>query len=199
MRTRVVADVSALPEYGFDAKSPMWWGTLGFIAIEGTGFALVIGVYFYLRVLSPEWPIAAPLPKLWPGTASLVALLLSLWPNALASHYAKVEDLGKCRLLLVVMSAFGLVPLVIRIFEFDAFGLPWNANAYGSIVWTILGLHTLHLLTDVADTLVVTALMFTRHGHGKRFSDITDNAFYWGFVVASWVLLYGVLYWAPRL
>jgi cytochrome c oxidase subunit III len=41
--------------------------------------------------------------------------------------------------------------------------------------------------------------MFTRHGHGKRFSDVSDNAFYWNFVVLSWPPIYVLLYWTPRL
>ena len=42
--------------------------------------------------------------------------------------------------------------------------LSWDSNAYGSIVWTMLGLHTTHVLTDLADTGVLLALMFSRHG-----------------------------------
>jgi heme/copper-type cytochrome/quinol oxidase subunit 3 len=67
------------------------------------------------------------------------------------------------------------------------------------MVWVLLGLHTAHLLTDLGDTLVLTALMFTRHAKGKRFSDVEDNAFYWNFVVLSWLPIYALLYWAPRL
>jgi hypothetical protein len=43
------------------------------------------------------------------------------------------------------------------------------------MVWLLLGLHTLRLATDASDTLVLTALMFTRHAHGKRFSNVSDN------------------------
>jgi heme/copper-type cytochrome/quinol oxidase subunit 3 len=68
------------------------------------------------------------------------------------------------------------------------------------VVWFLLGLHTTHLLTDVADTIVLTALMFTRHGfNGRRFSDVTDNAFYWDFVILSWLPIYFLIYWVPRL
>jgi heme/copper-type cytochrome/quinol oxidase subunit 3 len=66
-------------------------------------------------------------------------------------------------------------------------------------VWLIHGLHTTHLVTDVVDTVVLTALMFTRHAHGKRFSDVEDNAVYWDFVVLSWLPIYLLLYWFPRL
>ena len=103
------------------------------------------------------------------------------------------------RLWLVVMSLAGILPLVVRAFEFPALKILWDANAYGSIVWILLGLHTTHLLTDLGDTLVLTALMFTRHGRtGRRFSDVHDNAFYWDFVVLSWIPIYLLIYWAPR-
>jgi len=76
----------------------------------------------------------------------------------------------------------------------------WDANAYGSIVWLLLGLHTIHLLTDLGDTIVLAVLMFTRHGTvGKRLGDVADNATYWNFVVASWLPIYFLIYWVPRL
>ena len=48
-------DVSRLPSHGFSHRSPMWWGTLGMIAIEGTVFALTVMCYFYLRSHSASW------------------------------------------------------------------------------------------------------------------------------------------------
>lgn len=67
-------------------------------------------------------------------------------------------------------------------------------------MWFLLGLHTTHLLSDVGDTIVLAVLMFTQKGKaGRRFSDVSDNAFYWDFVVVSWVVLYLVIYWAPRM
>ena len=33
MRQRSVQDVSELPTYGFGSTSPIWWGTLGFVAL----------------------------------------------------------------------------------------------------------------------------------------------------------------------
>lgn len=198
MKQRAVLDVSQLAEYGFDATSPMWWGTLGFMAIEGTGFVLAIGAYGYLAFINPHWPPAVAAPPLGPASWLLLVLLLSLYPNYKVDQYARRRDLGKSRWLLVLMTVLGVLPLVIRGFELAALNVRWDSHAYGSIVWLLLGLHTVHLLTDVVDTAVLAVLMFTRHGHGKRFSDISDNAFYWYFVVASWVILYLVIYWMPR-
>ena len=52
-----VADVSALPTFAFGPKSPMWWGTLGFMALEGMGFALAAATYLYLDS-APDWPLS---------------------------------------------------------------------------------------------------------------------------------------------
>src|SRR4029453_14729664 len=49
-------DVSGLPSYGFAHRSLMWWGTAGMIAIEGSAFAFMIIIYFYLRSLAQTWP-----------------------------------------------------------------------------------------------------------------------------------------------
>jgi cytochrome c oxidase subunit 3 len=196
---KAVRDVSALPTYGFGPRMTMYWGTLAFILLEGFGFAIAVSVYFYLMVTNEGWPLDAPPPDLLPGTASLLLLLLSLAPNHVLKGWAQAQALVKVRAGLVAMAFFGAAPLVIRYFEFKAFHILWDANAYGSIVWVILGLHTAHLLTDLGDTLVLAALMFTRHAHGRRFSDVEDNALYWDFVVLAWAILYGVLYWAPRL
>jgi heme/copper-type cytochrome/quinol oxidase subunit 3 len=97
------------------------------------------------------------------------------------------------------MSAIGLGTLGIRAVEFMHLNVGWGQNAYGSVLWVILGLHALHLITDVGDTLVLTVLMFTRHAKPRRFSDVTDNAMYWYFVVISWLPLYFLIYWVPRL
>jgi len=125
-------------------------------------------------------------------------LLVSLWPNQLLKKAAKREDRQAVQRLLLIMSVIGLIAIAIRFYEFPHLNVSWDQNAYGSIVWIILGLHTTHILTDVGDTLVLTALMFTRHAHGKRFADAEDNAFYWDFVVLSWLPLYLLIYWVPR-
>jgi heme/copper-type cytochrome/quinol oxidase subunit 3 len=200
MKERVVADLARLPLHGMGSASVTWWGTLAFMLIEGTGFALAIAVYLYLMSVAVIWPLDAPRPDLLPGTIVTVILLVSLAPNYLVSRWAERQDLPKVKLGMIVMSILGLAPLVVRIFEFPAMNINWDTNAYGSIVWTLLGLHTTHIITDVIDTLVVGALMFTRHGDNpRRFGDVQDNAMYWNFVVIAWLPIYGCIYWIPRL
>ncbi|NOJ42181.1 cytochrome c oxidase subunit 3 [Bradyrhizobium australiense] len=200
MKTRVVADFSGLPIHGFRSASVTWWGTLAFMLIEATGFALVIAVYLYLMNLAAIWPIDAPKPNLLPGTLVTVILLVSAIPNYLTSRWAEREDFRRIRIGMVLMSVLGTVPLAVRAFEFPALNVNWDSNAYGSVVWALLGLHTAHLITDLVDTLVLAALMFTRKGDNvRRFGDVQDNAMYWNFVVVTWLPIYGCIYWIPRL
>jgi cytochrome c oxidase subunit III len=198
MNTKVVLDVSHLPGYAFSHRSLMWWGALGLIAIEGTVFAMLVVTYFYLRGQVAEWPPNLPPPDLWAGTLNTVILLVSVVPNYWVQKVAEREELQKVRIGLVICDLFALAFVVVRVFEFGTLHCQWDTNAYGSIVWTILGFHTVHLLTDVIDTVVLTVLMFTGSISGRRFVDVSENSVYWYFVVGVWLPLYAVVYLAPR-
>ena len=197
---RRTLDVSMLAPGGFGYRSLMWWGTFGIVFIEGAAFALAIGAYFYLRTRVPTWPPdgVAPPDLTW-GTVNLVVLLASAVPNELAKRAAEHVQLWKVRLWLVVCLLFGLLFNTVRAIEFTSLNVLWNTDAYGSIVWMLLSLHTVHIATDVVDSAVLTALMFIGPIEEKRFVDVEENAVYWYFVVFTWVPIYGVIYWAPRL
>jgi cytochrome c oxidase subunit III len=200
MNERVAVDLSDLPAHGMRTASVTWWGTLSFMLIEATGFALGIAVYLYLMSIAATWPIDASRPNLLPGTVVTLILVASVVPNYLVSQWAEQQNIRKVQIGMIVMSVLGIMPLVVRAFEFPALNVSWDSNAYGSIVWTLLGLHTTHIITDLVDTLVLAALMFTRHGENpRRFGDVQDNAMYWNFVVVAWLPIYGCIYWMPRL
>jgi heme/copper-type cytochrome/quinol oxidase subunit 3 len=197
-RRGAALDVSAMPSFGFSHRSVMWWGTLGLMAIEGTVFALAVLAYFYLRAHANQWPMTGAPPELLWGTVNTIVMLLSLWPNHWAKHAAEHHDRSQvCRALLVCL-AFALVFFVVRVLEFRSLNVSWDTDAYGSVVWLLMGLHTVHILTDVYDTVVLTVLFHTGPLEGKRYVDVSENSLYWYFVVYSWLPIYAVVYWAPR-
>jgi heme/copper-type cytochrome/quinol oxidase subunit 3 len=191
-------DVSELPSYAFSHRSPMWWGTLGMIAIEATVFALTIASYFYLRSHATTWPMTALPPDLLWGSLNTAVMLGSLVPNHLAKKAAERHDLHGVRVWLVAGIVFALAFLAVRVMEFATLNVRWDSNAYGSVVWTLLGFHTAHLATDFIDTVVLAVLFFTGPLEGKRFVDVSENAFYWYFVVWAWLPIYFVIYWGAR-
>ena len=191
-------DVSCLASFGFSHSSLMWWGTAGLMAIESTVFAIAIVVYFYLRSHADSWPMSAPPPELSWGTINTVILLLSVVPNHFAKRAAERLDRGGVKLWLTICLVVALVFLVVRGLELGALNVRWDASAYGSIVWMLMVLHTVHLVTDTWDTTVLDVLFFTGPLEGRRYVDVSENALYWYFVVISWLPIYAVVYLAPR-
>jgi len=192
-------DVGGLASFGFSHSSLMWWGTAGLMAIESTVFAIAVVMYFYLRSQADAWPMSAPPPALSWGTINTVILLLSVVPNHFAKQAAERLDRGGVKLWLTICLVFGVLFLGVRGLELAALNVRWDANAYGSVVWLLMVLHTVHLVTDTWDTTVLDVLFFTGPLEGRRYVDVSENALYWYFVVLSWLPIYAVVYLAPRL
>jgi heme/copper-type cytochrome/quinol oxidase subunit 3 len=148
----------------------------------------------------PTWPPdgIAPPDLRW-GTVNTLLLLISCVPNQLARTAAERVDLSRVRLWLAAAILTGIGFNIVRVYEFKTLNVLWNTDAYGSVVWLLLGMHTVHILTEVGDTLVLAALMVLGPIEEKRFVDVEENSVYWYFVVAAWLPIYGVIYWAPRL
>jgi heme/copper-type cytochrome/quinol oxidase subunit 3 len=193
-------DVAALPPGGFGSRSVTFWGTLGIVLIESTVFALAISSYFYFVTRSATWPpdgVAPPMLR-W-GTINTLILLASLIPNELTKRAAERVDLRGVRIWMVVCLIFAVGFNWVRVHEFMHLNVSWDHDAYGSIVWVLLGLHTTHIITDFLDSAVLTVLMFAGPVEEHRFVDVEENSVYWYFVVLAWLPIYGVIYWAPRL
>ena len=191
-------DVSHLPGYAFGHRSITWWGVASLMAIEGMMFALLIVSYLYLKGRSPDWPPGFFAPVLFWGTLNTGVLLASAIPNHFAKQAARRMDLGALRLWLAVAIVFGLAFASIRIFEFQALNVWWDSNAYGSIVWVLLGFHTTHVITDVIDSIVLEAVLFIGPLKKWHFVDATENSIYWDYVVVTWLPVYAFIYLAPR-
>ena len=193
-------DVSKLPSTVFDHRSHMWWGTLGFILIEGTTLFVCIAAYFYLRLSFTSWPPEHTLrPALFWPTVHVVVLLASIVPMTRADRAARQLDLPGLRRWFVVVSVFAVSFVVLRWQDFLALNVRWDANAYGSIAWAAAGFHATILVLQVIETLVFTVFLFSKDFEEKHFSDASDTAFYWYFFVGSWVPIYVTLYLSPRL
>jgi cytochrome c oxidase subunit III len=197
---RTAVDVSGLPTTTFGHRSLGWWGTLGFMAIEGTTLVIGLVAYFYLRRNFLTWPpehTLLPSP-FWP-TVQVAVLLASLVPVVLADRAGHRLDLPALRRWLGVALAFEVAATFIRWQEFLALNVRWDANAYGSVVWTIVGLHTTLLVADLIETVVMLALLHSPRLVERHYSDATDVTLYWYYLVATWIPLYVVVYLGPRI
>ena len=201
LEPRFTDDISDLPTHKFGPSSLTWWGVLGYMVIEGAAFALAFAAYFFLMGHEQGWPPEGrAAPDMLAGTIFTIVILLSEYPNTLAKKAARAGDVAAIRILLPVMVAVGGVLLVIRGFEFNSLNCRWTGDAYSSIIWALLLLHTGHILTDWLDTAVLAGLMFTPVAYeGRRQVDVDENSMYWRYVWLLWIPIYAMIYWVPRL
>src|SRR5690348_15998759 len=142
-RARAVMNVSALPDVVFGARDIMWWGTLGFMVIEGFTLVLTAAVYLYIQQNFAAWPPeGTPNPDLLVPTIQVVLMILSLpfvwWISRVAHRF----ELGKVRLGLTVAALINGVFIALRLVEaISSLHVKWDTNAYGSAQWLILGSH----------------------------------------------------------
>lgn len=199
MSTRVALTADQLSPYADGPDAPLWWGFAGMILIEVTVFATLIASYFYLRGSSPMWPPSGVAePKLLLPTINTVVLVAS----SVVLHRAdKSITRGEDRKLatgLALAAGLATVFLVLKVIEYLDVPYRWDDHAYGSIVWTIIGFHSAHVLGLLLKTVVVDTLAWRRYFNQRRRLGVTVNGLYWHFVVAVWIPLYLVLYWVPR-
>jgi len=198
---RFTGNVAELPTYKFGPSSLTWWGIIGFMLIEGTAFGLAFAAYFFLMGHEQGWPPEGrAAPHVLAGTLFTILILVSEIPNTMIKKAAETRDVPTIRLLMPLMVAIGVVLLIIRGFEFNSLNVRWTDNAYGSIIWALLLLHTTHILTDWFDTVVLTVLMRTPLAYeGRKLVDTSENSLYWRYVWLLWIPIYLMIYWVPRL
>lgn len=197
--TRIIGDLGDLPTSAQGSRHIVWWGNLGFMLIEGTGFLLAAGAYLYLLGRSSGWPPPGdPLPGLGWSTAFTAGLVLSAVPNLWLQRQVRRKRAGPVRWGSLGMTLIGLALIGVRALEIDHLNVDWDGDAYGSAVWLLMLLHTTHIVTDWGDTAVQAMWLHTHVIGDDQFADVEDNCNYWSFVVLSWLPIYALLYWVPR-
>ena len=196
---RSVLDVSGLPKVVFGHRSLLWWGTVGFMVIEGFTLVLMVGAYFYLRTGEMGWPPGrTPNPDLLIPTINTVLLLLVMAPMHAAGKAAKRFDRRGVGRWLLIACALTLVVNVLRWWELLALNVRWDAHAYASAAWGVVVLHTTLIVVDFFETGTLAALFLTGRALRKHYPDAADAAFYQYFMSLVWVPIYLIIYWGPR-
>lgn len=198
--TQRVLDVSHLPEGTADSRSLLWWGNLGMMAIEGSMFLMVLATYLYLRVANMDWPPPlVPRPDLSIPTMILALLLLTFIPAILIDRAALRDRSGIVKIALAVCIVAGVAIIALRFAEMTRLGFKWSDHAYGSIIWTIVFLHTLHMFAATGESILLFIYSLVRPIMKKTLLDFRCLAVYWYFVIISWLPFYFVIYVQPWL
>ena len=199
-RLRPVGDISSLPKIVFGPRDVTWWGTLGFIVIEGFTLALCAVSYIYLGRNFDAWPpFGTPLPDLLLPTIHVVLMLLSIPLMAWVSREAHKFELERVRLGLTIATVVCVLFVALRLVELlVSVNVRWDENAYGSAQWLILGAHGTLISIELIEVAGLAGIFWFAPLERKHFVDASDLAFYWYFMVGSWVPLYVLSFIGPH-
>ena len=161
-----------------------WWGVMLLVATETAFFGTLIAAYFYLRLQVPQWPPAGIEPPDITAPVILTGVLVAAAaPVFLAARSARA---GRVRATWVLLLAAVLVQAAYLGVQIDLFGSDLDKfepgdNAYGSIYFTLLAAHHVHVLIGV----LMIAWLLARLVSGLtnyRVVAVTVVAVYWYFV-----------------
>lgn len=157
-----------------------------FLSSELMFFGGLFAAYFTLRNATSRWPppgVELDLPLTVAATALLALSSLSMRAGV---RRVRRDELGGARAWLGVTFALGGAFLVIKAYELGTAGFGIGSHAYGSLFFTMLGAHGLHLMVGMALLIVVTA----------RATEPRAEAVgaYWHFVDVVWLAIFGTVY-----
>ncbi len=165
------------------------------LASEATLFTTLVMSYLFLRTQNSGTPFI----HLGTGDRLIASLntLVLLASAGLAWGALRAIAAGQDRQLsayLLGTLALGAVFITGQVFEFAHSGLHIDDTIFGGMFFTLLGFHALHVLAG----MTILGLNAARARLGdfsiQRHTAITVGTWFWYFVVAVWVVLYGILY-----
>ena len=191
--TEAVTEPTRSPETG--GRSIARWGMAVLIATEAMIFATLLSSYIFVRAASKEWPLGhIEPPKLgliWFFTA---VLLGSSGPMFFAEHGIKKGNQTRLRLGLALVFLMGASFLGFLAYEYHELDFGIRDNAYGTLFYTITGLHAAHVIGG----LLMIGMLQIKAWMGKftaeRHETVAVIGMYWHFVDVVWIFVFATLY-----
>ncbi|OJU83545.1 MAG: hypothetical protein BGO11_13500 [Solirubrobacterales bacterium 70-9] len=173
-------------------------GILLFIISEVMLFGAFFASYFFLRVVvnPPSWPphpFELPVAVAGMNTAILVS-------SSFTIHYA-LEGIRKgnkqaMKLGLAVTWLLGLTFLFVQINEYVHIGFSARTEAFGSIFYSLTGLHGAHVFAGLMLLTFATIRAFRGHfdKDAEKHLGVEVPGIYWHFVDIMWIIVFFTVY-----
>jgi len=175
--------------------STAWWGMMTLITTESMIFLVLLGAYFFLRASAPHWPLGGIKgPELWLSAP----FSFVLWGSSLPIFYAESAiqrgSQAGLRAGLAISAIMGIAFLAFTAKDFGDLTFGWRDNAYGSIYYTIVGLHALHVVIGLCMNLLVEVKAWQGKFSAARHTTVEVFGLYWHFVDAVWLFVFASLF-----
>ena len=193
-----------LPSVATGSASFAWWGMVWLILTEAAVFGTLIVSYFYLRFRGgPTWP-----PDGIPKPDLVLPLVMSaiLWSSSIPVHLAdsaiKKGKRSMFRWGLAIGWLLGATFIVLQL------AVEWpgllkdfspRTDAYGSIFFTLTGLHGLHVIVGLVMSAWIQYWALKGRYDEVRHVSVQNFAMYWHFVDSVWLFVLLTLYISPHI
>jgi cytochrome c oxidase subunit 3 len=198
---------TAHAEIALEPEGPTneWLGIVLFIVSEAVMFGAFFAQYFYNRILSDHWPNPIGLPPGFdrvPAFPLPVVLTVVLVASGFTAHNAQTairrDDRDAFQGWLIVTILLGASFLGGQAYEYtnlilnEHFSI--SSGIYGSVFFTLTGLHGLHVTVGVLVLTGVLVRAFMGHFSSRSHFGVEGTVLYWHFVDVVWLALYVALY-----
>jgi heme/copper-type cytochrome/quinol oxidase subunit 3 len=154
------------------------WGMVMLIFTEGALFFTLIGSYWYLRFRNTAWPApGVPDPKVALPLILTGVLLASAVPVMAAGR----ASLARGLLAFSLLVQLGYLAVQVTQFRLDYLDFRPSGSAYGSVYFTLVGLHHLHVIVGILLSSAILAKLM-KGITPYRETGMRAIAWYWCFV-----------------
>jgi cytochrome o ubiquinol oxidase subunit III len=160
-------------------------------------FGSVFATYIVLRGGTNGGPSGAELfdlPFVMTETAILLTSSLTCGLALLLARYQKTQ--GAVALLVVTM-LLGVSFLTMELIEFSHLvgdGYGWQASAFLSAFFTLVGMHGAHIAVGLIWLLALTIRLVWRGSDANMLRRLSLGAMFWHFLDIVWIFIFTIVY-----
>jgi cytochrome c oxidase subunit 3 len=172
--------------------------TLGmflFIASEIMLFGSFFTAYFFVRVANGvPWPTPPyELPVFVAGINTII-LVTSSFTMHWALQSIKRGNRAGLQAGLTLTFLLGLTFLLTQLLEYSRVGFTPHTDAFGTIFFSLTGLHGAHVFVGLTLLLAATIRAFRGHYTPEQHHGVEIPGIYWHFVDVMWIVVYTTVY-----
>lgn len=188
-----MAQTSIVSEHADDRTSPVRFGTILFLSSETLLFGGLFAAYFTLRAQTSPWPPDGTDLDVRLAAAATLVLIVSSLTFHLGVRAAERDSHAGLRMWILATLALGVAFLAMQSYDYAQLSFGVSDDAYGTMYWSLTGLHFLHVLAGAVLMIVVLG----RAAQGAFRHDVDGLhaiGYYWHFVDAVWIALFLTLF-----
>jgi cytochrome c oxidase subunit III len=172
--------------------------TLGmflFIASEVMLFGSFFTAYFFVRVVNHEpWPTPGNHLPVFVAGMNTIILVSSSFTMHWALQSIKRGNRAGLQAGMVLTFLLGLTFLLTQIREYSRIGFAPSTDAFGTIFYSLTGLHGAHVFVGLTLLLAVTIRAFRGHYTPEAHHGVEIPGIYWHFVDVMWIVVFTTIY-----